>query len=740
MSGNLIKSFRNRRSLLIVVTAAILIELLSGAQYLFTHRMMEEELERRAGLELTLKAILTTSTLQSAETIMRNHLWDIQEHLGEPDSAYATVKRMMQYAPHLLGAGVSFEPDCYPSKERLFQVYARRKADRKVEFHRIGGPGFDYTKTDIYQEAIASDGIWRGPILNDEGTLIESYLAPVRGKAGTNVGVANIDISLEWLSDTLDRRHIYPSSFILLLTTSGKPLVWPSESRISKATSDSIFSLINDSTVVRGQSLSGRSKVIYFEIDNRKGTVFYATMKKYPHVVIAVVCYDDEVYAPLQALRLWLLLFSMLAFGILLYMVLRYMHGEKRLQQTMLQKERIDGELRIASGIQQTILPAEEASLQGVEEVCVVGRLIPARAVGGDLYNYFVRHGKLFFCIGDVSGKGVPAAIIMAITQVLFRDIAMRESDPSHIMSQLNQAACRGNKSCMFATMFVGVLDLPTGRLRYCNGGHEVPVLLRAAEESGAARKVDVSMLNCAANMPIGLFEDVKYEMQETLMPPDSILCLYTDGLTEARDANKKQLGRKRALQMIADSGVTDAKLLVDAVVEGTLHFSEGTEQSDDLTLLAIKYSPVEKHFIFDKQLTLYNDVKEVTQLSSFVKATLQQLGIAKSLAAKLRLAVEEAVVNVMEYAYPPQKRGEVNIRITYDGERLQFIITDSGVAFNPTETAVADTTLSAEERPVGGLGILLVRELMDSTNYERIDHKNVLTLTKRVECSEMKV
>ena len=134
---------------------------------------------------------------------------------------------------------------------------------------------------------------------------------------------------------------------------------------------------------------------------------------------------------------------------------------------------------------------------------------------------------------------------------------------------------------------------------------------------------------------------------------------------------------------------------------------------------------------LLDEEITVQNDVKQVEQLGIFVKDVMNRLNIGKSLASQLRLAVEEAVVNVMEYAYPAGSTGEINIKVTSDGHRLRFVITDTGIPFNPTEAASADTTLSAEERPVGGLGIFLVRQMMDSINYERIGGKNVLKLRK---------
>jgi sigma-B regulation protein RsbU (phosphoserine phosphatase) len=720
----LVLSLRKRKGLLIVIVAALLLELLSIAQYYFTRNLMEENLEKHAEMELTLKAILIKSTLRSAEDVLQNHIWDIRENLSEPDSIHNAVARMISLGRNLRGGSVAFVPNYYPSKGRLYEPYVQKTGDSLTSM-QIAGENHDYTERDFYRDAIAADdAVWVEPYIDSEGaqTVVTSYAMPVRDKSGELAGVCGIDVSLEWLSDTINNRHIYPSSFLLLLTESGKPIIRPSEDEVKKEVPDFIISLINDSTVTRKQSRSGRSRVIHFDTDSRDGTVFYANMKGKPHWQLAVVCYDDEVYAPLMRLRLRLLLLSMLAVGILLFMIRLFAQSEKKLKQKTLEQERTNGELRIANNIQQALLPTTEESQAITEDVCVEGRLIPAKAVGGDLYNAFVRDGKLFFCIGDVSGKGIPSALIMAITQTVFRNIASRENNPAQIMKRLNEAACRNNKANIFVTLFIGVLDLPTGHLRYCNAGHEKPILVD-----------QLSLLEVKPNLPIGLFEDFNYEMQTTTLQPGSSLFLYTDGLTEARNAKGKLFGRESVLKMIADCDATDPKQLVETAIAEVKRFSENTEQSDDLTLLALRYTPSQEKEVLSEELTLHNDVKEIEALGPFVKQIADQLGIAKSLAGKLRLAVEEAVVNVMEYAYPSGKTGEVKIRATSDGHRLKFIITDSGVSFDPTEVAAADTTLSAEERPIGGLGILLVRELMDSINYERIDGKNVLTLCKGI-------
>ncbi|MBQ1701155.1 MAG: ATP-binding protein, partial [Prevotella sp.] len=157
--------------------------------------------------------------------------------------------------------------------------------------------------------------------------------------------------------------------------------------------------------------------------------------------------------------------------------------------------------------------------------------------------------------------------------------------------------------------------------------------------------------------------------------------------------------------------------------------FVEDAEQSDDLTMLAIKYTRKAYDYSLKESITLKNDIKQVKDLNSFVKSITDKLNMETSQAKNIKLAVEEAVVNVMDYAYPIGTEGDITLQALYNGRKLKFIISDNGIAFDPTKSSVADTSLSVEDRPVGGLGLLLVREMMDSINYERVNGKNTLTL-----------
>ena len=493
---------------------------------------------------------------------------------------------------------------------------------------------------------------------------------------------------------------------------------------------DQVHQLINDSTVARRMSTSGRSKIIDFRStnDGDKGYIFYANMKGKPHCQLAVVCYEKEVYGTLRHMRRLLMLSMLAALGLLGFIVFRTARSERRLRSAAIERERIDGQLRIARDLQMSMLPDENTASRERTDVDVRGSLVPAIAVGGDLYDYFIRDEKLYFAIGDVSGKGVPSSLLMAVARALFNSVASRDSNPSRIMQLLNENACRNNTKNMFATFFIGVLDLPTGRLRYCNAGHDVPVLVNG----------EPATLPVKANLPLGVMEDFKFEGEEIQSEYGTTLFLYTDGLTEAMDGAHNQFGLHRVFDTLEVCGPdsTPAEIL-SAMNTSVQDFVEGAPQSDDLTKLAIRYTPVQEKEVLHDTLTLENDVKRVTELNSFVESVTSRLSLEASMAQQVKLAVEEAVVNVMNYAYPIGTSGEITIEAQASTTDLRFIITDKGKPFDPTEAPAADTTLNVEDRSIGGLGIFLVRELMDSINYERADGQNILTLKKQYKPSK---
>ena len=360
------------------------------------------------------------------------------------------------------------------------------------------------------------------------------------------------------------------------------------------------------------------------------------------------------------------------------------------------------------------------------DDIDIYGQQTPAKAVGGDIFDFYIRDEKLFFCIGDVSGKGVPASLLMAVARSLFRTLSMHEPHPERIISQMNDRMAEDNEQNMFVTFFLGVLDLPTGRLRYCNAGHNAPLLL--IEKNNVKQK---AFLPCDSNLPIGTMGGWKFTQQETTIEAGTTLFLYTDGLTEAEDMNQQLFGEERMVDAIPFSA--NSQEIISKMTEAVFAFAGDAEQSDDLTMLVIRYNRLQPLVRFQKEITLVNEIEQLPQMTEFVESVCEAIELDAATTMQMNLAVEEAVVNVINYAYPKGIQGEIQIQAQANDQCLEFVISDSGTAFDPTTHQEVDTTLSVAERPIGGLGIHLITQIMDSINYERKDNKNILTLRKNL-------
>jgi len=222
-----------------------------------------------------------------------------------------------------------------------------------------------------------------------------------------------------------------------------------------------------------------------------------------------------------------------------------------------------------------SMLPKTSPAFPNRNDIELYASLTPAKAVGGDLYDFFIRDEKLFFCIGDVSGKGVPASLVMAVSRTLFRNISAHTAEPSHIVKTMNVNICEGNDNYMFVTLFVGVLDLQTGCLRYCNAGHDAPYL-------------GTELLPCDSNLPIGVAAELNFTDQEATIAPGKTLFLYTDGLTEAENGNRELFGMERITDVIAAFNGAP-KEQIETMADAVHQFVGDTEQSDDLTMLAFR-------------------------------------------------------------------------------------------------------------------------------------------------------
>ena len=685
----------------IVVLAAAMVEILSIVQYQHVTKALLEETKLRSLVVMNSMAEEIQHTLEITEITMRENIWDVKRSMAHPDSVFPAMVRLIDDDPNVKGGCLAFRPYYYPSKGRLYEPYASVQPDGSIKAEQIAGPDHDYTLNEEYTWVLDNRRTsWTDPYKYGPDSLsFTSYLVPIYNDEGTIDAVCGLDLDLSWLGDTLNAHQPFPSSFGLLLTPDGELVAGPSESRTSAAEVQQVVDLLNG--VIPPSALPG--------ISYNSTTLF-----KDPYWKVVSVYKTDEVYARVRRQRTQQMLFVLLGLAILAFVINRYARNERNLRLASEKQARMGAELAVARQIQQEMLPKTFSP-------CVYGSLEPVLEVGGDLFDYYSRDGKLFFCIGDVTGKGVPAAMLMSVAHSLFRILSQKIDSPSQILDSMNKQLCLGNDSNMFITFFVGCLDLYSGELLFSNAGHDKPFVIAQ----------DISLLPSKANLPLAVFPTTHFEEQSCLLSPGTVLVLYTDGLTEAKNVEHKEFGRPRIQNVLEQFQSREDKSLdslVSSLSDAAHRFAGEAPQSDDLTLLAVCYDSSNKR---REQLAIVNDELEVSRLGVFVKGFLGSLEMDKKTAAGVRLALEEAVVNVINYAYPAGEKGDILINADTDGHEVRFTITDSGYPFDPTSVLEPDTTSDAQNRPIGGLGILLSRKLMDSISYVRKDGKNVLSLTK---------
>ena len=705
--------------LTVIIVAALLVELSSGVMYYAAQNIIERTVTRLMERENDAIFLCIRNKLAEVEVTLNNMAWVVTDDLVNPDSLARATYQLVEHNPAILGSSISCIPNHFPQKGYWYEPYSVRRSDGTIESMQLGSASHDYTKSEFFTVPVATgQSHWSEPYLDSDGAkaIVTTYSVPVRGRDSKIKAVVDADISLDWLSDEINQNKIYLSTQRFLVTGKHHLLAGENNQFFRK-----ILKVLE----------ADKDKKGYEILKDEKGKtwhVFYTPVGGKTDWILVNCLNDSDVLGKLRSVRLNLLLMILIGILPIGFIVYRTSRNLERLRRVNAEKERISSELRVASQIQQSMLPNCQMKHNEVE---IFGSLVPAREVGGDLYDYFIRDEKLFFCIGDVSGKGTPAAMLMARASSSFRAFSKNENDPARIMQDINEAACQGNDTSMFVTLFIGVLDLPTGHLRYCNAGHDAPMIMANGQWT---------LLDAKPHVPVGLFDDTKYSAQETYIQPGSTMFLYTDGLTEAKNIEHEQFRMERVEKVLASCVDKCPQELLETVTEAVHGFVDNAEQSDDLTMMAIHYTPLQFETKLSETLTLKNDALEVAKLSTFLKSFFEKmmvgtdhLNFGQSLASELRLAIEEAVANVIEYAYPAETEGNIEVTMMFDGHRLKVLIVDSGMPFDPTAKKKIDIPKSADELQIGGFGIYLVRELMDSINYERIDGQNILTLKKQI-------
>ena len=778
------KSLSTRLSLWTVLFAGLIFVAALGIFFNESRRTVRQEAIDRANQILTGTVQQVDNILTQVKVATDNMDWLITRHLDAPDSMFVYSRRILQNNPNLNGCSIGFEPFYFKEKGQYFSAYSLNSGG-VIETTQEGNDHYQYFSMDWYQlPKLLNKPCWTEPFVdyNPEGIssndMIISYCKPVKDHNGEYIGTISVDLSLEWLSQTISAVKPYPNSYTIMIGKGGTFFVHPDTTKLFYQTIFTQTMLEPDTAITNlGHAMqAGQEGYRQLNFNGKNCYVLYKPLADTGWSV-GLVCPERDILSGYYHLIntiigiviVGLLLMLMVFSGIiskqlepleeLAYQAeaiasgrldeeLSDLHRDDEIGQLSLsfhhmqqslvqqieelkianeQKGRIEGELKIARDIQMAMLPKIFPPFPERNDIDVFGQLTPAKEVGGDLFDFYIRDEKLFFCIGDVSGKGIPASLYMVVTKSLFRTISIHESSPERIIYTLNEVMSQDNDSNMFVTFFMGVLDLPTGRLHYCNAGHDAPILVG---HTGAG------LLPVDSNLPIGVMAGWKFTKQETLVDPDTTIFLYTDGLNEAENINHQQFEMTRVIETarkLQQENNFNPTVIVNEMTGAVRSFVGEADQSDDLTMLAIQYTKRQQNITYQRSLTLTNDIKRVPRLNAFIDEVCEANGFDMATTMQINLAIEEAVVNVMNYAYPKGIKGDITIETKANDTQMSFIISDTGKPFDPTAKAEVDITLSAEDRAIGGLGIHLIRKIMDNINYERVDGHNILTLIKKL-------
>ena len=353
----------------------------------------------------------------------------------------------------------------------------------------------------------------------------------------------------------------------------------------------------------------------------------------------------------------------------------------------------------------------------------IYATMTPAKEVGGDFYDFFmIDNNHIALVVGDVSGKGIPAAMFMVIAKTLIKDHAQLGLEPKEVFTRVNNLLCEGNEAGLFVTAWLGIVDLITGEMTYVNAGHNPPVIRINGE---------IKYLSQKPGFILAGMEGYKYTQDKIKLNKGDGIFLYTDGATEATNKDSQLYGEERLIKCLSPQNAATCAEALQSVRHSIDEFVSDADQFDDLTLLAFRYGDkIEGKETAER--TFDAKVENLHEVLDFISQQLESHDASLKVVMTLQMAVEELFVNIASYAYTDNS-GKATIGINFSDNQAKIYLIDNGKPFNPLEKEDPDVNAKAEEREVGGLGIYMVKNSVDSCLYERRNNENIFTIINKL-------
>ncbi len=625
----------------IVLSTTIIFVSIFAYNYLFSRKIIRKNVKNNAKY-LTRAMVGRIDTVLFPLEKVPEGLASFLEHASYTKADLLSLLRtVVKENPEIYGCSIAFAPYAFDNNSKYFAPYYY-KSHGKVCFRYIGGDSYRYFYWDWYLlPKELHHSIWTEPYYGRGGGIImATYSVPfyqiVNGKKRF-LGVVAADISLDWLQKIVASIKVGRTGYGFLISRDGTFITYPERHFIMNETIFTVAKEFHNSYLrtIGREMIHGRSGLVPIRsiLTGKMCWLSFAPLRANGWS-LGVMFPKKELMADIiklnrQVVGLGILGFILLALVIVLisrsitkpllaltsaakkvatgdldvkipctdlgdevgklaqafdFMKTSLKEYIKNLKDTTAAKERIESELSIAADIQASMLPRIFPPFPDKNEIDIFAIMEPAKEVGGDFYDFFfIDDDRLCFLIGDVSGKGVPAALFMAIMKYLLKTEALRGVSPDEVLSRVNATICPENEACMFATIFCGILNVKTGHVQFANAGHNPPLLCPQNRE--------VEFIDLEKGFVAGVMEDVKFICQDLTLNPGDILFLYTDGVTEAMNPESELFSNDRLKNTLQSSDTRDIREIVEIVRADIKSFVRGAPQSDDITILALKFN-----------------------------------------------------------------------------------------------------------------------------------------------------
>ena len=620
-----------RVSLWVVMFAAIIFIAALGFLFYQSREAVRQEAISHATQILDKTSLRVEGILNRVEVAAGMTEWLVQRHPDKADSMFVYSRGMLLNNPDFYNCSIAFEPYYFKDKGLYFSAYSKHNGD-SIRTIQGGSENYQYFFADWYlMPTLLGHACWTEPYMDldvatNTSEMVTSYCQAIKDNDGCVIGVINTSLSLNWLSQTISATKPYPNSYSIMIGRGGTYFVHPDSTKITRQT---IFTQTLEEPDTALASLGhamqrGEEGMREMHIGGEHCYVFYKPLGK-TGCSMAIVCPESDIFGGFDRLRRTVMTIVTVGLLLMLYLFIRIITRElsplrrlareaetiasgqfdtqlpdfervdeigqlsqsfgnmqqslvryiEELKDTTAQKASIESELNVANSIQMSMLPSVFPDREGLD---MYASMTPAKEVGGDLYGYLLKDDNLYFCLGDVSGKGVPASLFMAQVTRLFRTLANQQLPPAEICTHMNDALSGDeNPTNMFVTLFIGMLDLQSGHLSFCNAGHNPPIIGGGANHG--------EFLEMKPNFPIGVLPGLEFEGEEIANIHGRALFIYTDGLNEAENREHEQFGDERLLDILRN------KQVIETLAAEVEKHRDGADPNDDLTMMCLRIS-----------------------------------------------------------------------------------------------------------------------------------------------------